>query len=233
MMPISPLLSLGLDWRCHPWHSCWVRQWLRRGSVRRTSIGFGLLIAYVLPGFSVLVAASLVVPALQVWLLGPAQHSSAIGGVLYVTAASILIGQLLNLVRWATLDQAHQLTGLQRPTWKESLLERRREAFELLVENLFRYHQFYGNLAVALPLCWVAFRASAAAVTATWGVIELPLIALEVLLIAGSRDALRRYFSRTQTLLESESAMTNGNHPKPKLSKPQPVAKPKAGSQSK
>lgn len=195
----------------------------------RSGIGFGLLIAFVLPGFTVLAALSLLFEPLQVWLLGPAGESPAVGGVLYVTAASVLIGQLLNVLRWAVLDSVFEATGIKRPTWDEQRLPERLQAFEALVENHYRYFQFYGNMALAIPIAWLAFRFSVYSGVIPHGPLELGVLVLELTLIAGSRDALRRYFLRSQTLLgKDSSAMTNGHHPKPQPPK-QPEAKtPKA-----
>lgn len=181
-----------------------------------SQIGFGLLCAYVLPGFTLLASLSLVLEPLQVWLLGSARELPAVGGVLYVTAASVLLGQLLNLLRWAFLDWIFSSTGIRRPVWDEQQLSERLQAYEFLVESHFRYFQFYGNMAIALPLSLIAVRLSAHSAWFPTGTLELATIALETTLIFGARDALRRYFSRSVILLGKDaSAMTNGSHPKP------------------
>ncbi|MEM9167928.1 MAG: hypothetical protein AAGB48_13000 [Planctomycetota bacterium] len=188
---------------------------------RRQGYGFGILIAYILPGFTLLASLSLLIPSISIWLLGPASASPAVGGVLYVTAASVLLGLLLGVTRWATLDRFHTATGITRPTWDERLLPERLAAFELLVENHFRYYEFYGNLTVGLPLAWLAFRLSEPGSTLAIGPIEAGLLIIETILFLGSRDALRVYFRRSSVLLTEEiSTMTNGNHPVPKQTKP-------------
>ena len=216
-----------LDQPDRVWHTL-TDVYRSRGSVHgKSGIGFGLLIAYVLPGFMLLAALSLVAPPLQLWLLGRADATPSVGGVLYVTAASILIGKLLNLFRWAALDTLHARMGVRRPVWDERLLPGRQQAFEMLVEQHYRYYQFYGNVFLALPLCLIAFRSSEISPLLAYGPLEGLLIVTEFALFYGSRDVLRRYYSRSALLFSDEgSAMTNGNHPKPKQNqKPEPSPK--------
>ena len=175
-----------------------------------------MFIAYVLPGFLLLASASLLVSPLQIWLLGPAPDAPSVGGVVYVTAGSILLGMVIGVIRWAVIDTLHAVTGLRRPVWNERLLPERLEAFQLLVQNHFRYYEFYGNTAVALPLAWTCLRLSPASSAIPIGLVDAGVVILTLLLIVASRDALRRYFLRSADLLGKEpAAMTNGNHPKP------------------
>lgn len=182
-----------------------------------TSRGFGLLIAYILPGFIVLIGLSTLSPAVHRWLMGSEMNDLAVGGVLYVTAASIAIGMVLNVFRWLFIDALHHATGLNKPQWDDSTLAERLSAFERLVEDHFRYYQFYGNSALALVLAFACWRASPTGQFIAAGFAELALITLEIALLAASRDALQRYYTRTSILLGQveETAMTNGSHPKP------------------
>lgn len=207
---------------CHRW---WATLTTTYSSVQNTSLrGFGLLIAYVLPGFTVLLGLATLSETLRLWLVGPESSTLAVGGVLYVTAASILVGMVLNALRWVILDMLHHATGLVRPAWNDALLTDRLSAFERLVEDHYRHYQFYGNTAIAAVFAFAAWAASDAPWPSPWP--ELALVALEFTLVAASRDALRRYYRRTGALLThlQENTMTNGSHhPKP----PQPKAEPK------
>ncbi len=144
------------------------------------------------------------------------------GGVLYVTAASIVVGMILNTLRWVLLDSLHHATGITRPAWNDALLSDHLPAFERLVEDHFRYYQFYGNTAFAAAAGFIAWRLSPAGALAPTLWPELGLLILELTLVAASRDALRRYYGRTSRLLahSREDHMTNGSHPKTKPAKP-------------
>jgi hypothetical protein len=99
------------------------------------------------------------------------------------------------------VDTLHQHTGLPRPSWDDSRLPERLEAFEALVENHFRYYQFYANSATAGAAAYAAWRCSPASAGIPLGGREAVLLALLFVFIAGSRDALRHYYRRTALLL--------------------------------
>lgn len=228
----------GLDSNLRLWHGLWKLTATQVRPVQTTSIrSFGLLIAYVLPGFVLLCGLATVFEPLQLWLLGAEPRSStlAIGGVLYVTAASVVAGMILNALRWAVIDTAHHATGLLRPVWNDALLADRLPAFERLVEDHFRYYQFYGNTALAGLFAAAAWQASPHTIGAPSLLLPVVFIVLEFTLVLASRDALRRYYRRTGVLLalsEKENVMTNGSHPKPDPKKPE-AKNPKGDKKSK
>ena len=169
---------------------------------------FGLLIAYLIPGFVALLGASLVSPSLRVWLLGQSSAGPTLGGFLFVTIASIGASMTASAVRWAVVDAFHHLTGLRRPVWDEAVLDRKLEAFNYLVENHYRYHQFYGNTFVAVLFGYVLWRISPEGRGTPAGWVEAGVLILAGVFLAGSRDALRKYFDRASRLL----AEREGHH---------------------
>ena len=66
-----------------------------------TRDNFGLLIAYLLPGFVALWGAAYHVEAVQSWLRSTAPDAPTIGGFLYATLASTALGLVISAVRWA------------------------------------------------------------------------------------------------------------------------------------
>ena len=95
---------------------------------------------------------------------------------------------------------------------------RRPAAFLALVENHYRYYQFYANSLVAGAMAYAAHfaRHSINLCQPSWP--TLGFILLELVLLAGSRDALRKYYMRVERLLgnqltlERSANMTNGFH---------------------
>lgn len=170
----------------------------------RSIDNFGLLIAYVVPGFLSLWGASYFVPTVQVWLHGTSVDSPTVGGFLYLTIASIAAGLTASTIRWAIIDTIHHRTGVQPPTWDFSLLHNSVEAFDLLVQIHYRYYQFYGNSLVALTFAYLARRASAGSWTPVmW--LDAVFIIIAIVFVAGSRDALRKYYVRTAQVLHAVS----------------------------
>lgn len=160
---------------------------------------FGLLIAYVLPGFVTLWAVALVSPAVRVWLVGSTAAGPNVSGFMYVLIASVAAGMTVSAVRWATVDWLHAVTGLVRPAWDDARLGKRLGAFEALVENHYRYYQFYANMLVALGLAYPTWCLSAGGSLfqpTDWG-----FLLVEGVFFAASRDALGRYYRRSAILL--------------------------------
>ena len=162
---------------------------------------FGYLIAYVIPGFVVVSAASRYSEAIGSWL-GVGQSASAtVGGFLYATVASVATGMIVSALRWLVLDFIHHRTGVKKPHWDFSLLQSKRAAFVSLVENHYRYYQFYGNTLVALAIT-SALPGALSGLTAMTGIVGVVMaVGLSALLFVASRDALRKYYARTGELL--------------------------------
>jgi hypothetical protein len=169
-----------------------------------TGQNFGFLIAYVLPGFVTLWGISHFSPTVAGWLLAPpgaTSSAASVGGFLYVTLASVGAGLTASTIRWALIDRLHHLTGIRRPSWDDSKLQERLGAFEALVENHYRYYQFYGNMLVAMLLLVGARMAVSGRGPTNPDLIDCGILVLAVLYWAGSRNTLRRYYTRAAFLL--------------------------------
>lgn len=160
---------------------------------------FGLLIAYVIPGFVVLWGFSYPSETIREWLQGSGAAGPSVGGAVFVLIASIACGMAANAVRWVTIDQVHHYSGLPRPSWDDSRLQEHLQAFDYLVENHFRYYQFYAAGLVAVLTAYAAWRLSGHA-DATGGA-EFGVCALAWVFLACSRNALRSYYGGTSLLL--------------------------------
>lgn len=161
---------------------------------------FGLLIAYLIPGFVALWGLSYVSQPVHAWLQGAGASGPSVGSALYVVLASVGCGMTASVFRWVTIDTFHHRTGVVRPALDESRLADRLEAFDYLVENHYRYYQFYGNSAVALAAAYVSRRAGAASAGPV-GLQELVLALVILVFLLGSRDALSKYYAGSVLLL--------------------------------
>ncbi|MBN8628654.1 MAG: hypothetical protein J0M17_24550 [Planctomycetes bacterium] len=159
---------------------------------------FGLLIAFLLPGLTVLLGAAPLTNLPHEWLFGSGTAAPTIGGFLYGTVASVLAGLTASTIRWVVIDTLHHHTGLPPPRWNFARLVARSGAFELLIQAHYRYYQFYANMVVALTFV-LAARKSAA--PASPDGVDAAMVALIGLFFAGSRDTLRKYYGRVEQLL--------------------------------
>ena len=166
---------------------------------------FGLLIAYLLPGFICLWGVSHFSPTVQSWLGAATQDAPTLGGFLYVTVASIGAGLTASTVRWLLIDTLHHWTGIRAPSWDFSKLQRNVAAFQMLVEIHYRYYQFYGNGFIAIIFAWTLRRVSIGFLSGGWGLFDVGSLVVSLVLLAGSRDTLRKYYARTTGFLDSSS----------------------------
>lgn len=114
-----------------------------------SNANFGPLIAYLLPGATVLLGFSEFSATLRTWFAAAPSDAPSIGGFLYLTAAALAAGMVVSAVRWAVVDTLHSYTGLPMPALEFSRLGRNVEAFSLLIEIHYQHYQFYANMLVA------------------------------------------------------------------------------------
>ena len=162
---------------------------------------FGLLIAFLLPGFVALWGVSYVSEAVRQWFGAPPDSAPSVGGFLYVTLASVMAGLTVSTVRWIAIDSIHHLTGIARPAWDFSRLQENVAAFDMLNEFYYRYYQFYSNMVVAIV--FAEFMRHWSPATGFWSLdaIDGGGAALVIVFLAGSRDSIAKYYNRTGQLL--------------------------------
>lgn len=164
---------------------------------------FGLVIAYLLPGFAALWGLSYLDAGVANWLALPESQSPSIAGFLYSTVASIAVGLTVSTVRWLLIDPLHHATGIRAPSWDFSGLGDRVSAFEVLLDIHYKYYQFYANMLVSLAWtygCWrYAHPAGSLRAEASYGM-------LTVVFFLASRDTLKKYYQRTGQLLRTASS---------------------------
>lgn len=166
---------------------------------------FGLLIAYVLPGFVALWGVSVVSAPVRVWLVGTGSDGPSAAGVVYVFLLSIGAGMTASVIRWALLDTVLHQSGLRRPAMDFSRLNQHLQAFDRLVEHHYQYYQFYGNTLIAALAAYPTWRAIDLDGRAVSTSADLVFIILELFFAAGARDALRNFYARAGQLLGSAS----------------------------
>lgn len=163
---------------------------------------FGLVIAFLLPGFLCLWGLSFSSTEIAAWLAkAGTDKAPSVGGFLYATLASLALGLLLSAVRWLVLDHVHLWTGVHKPTIDYSELKDsdKLAAFNAVVENHYRYYQYYSNTLVGIIIAFLVYlvRGPACPSLSAW----LSVVAILVALFLGSRDALGKYQSRAESVL--------------------------------
>ena len=169
-----------------------------------TNDNFGPLIAYLVPGATVLLGLSQFSPTLQTWFAATPADAPTIGGFLYLTVASLAAGMTVSAIRWAVVDTIHGLTGLPLPPLDFSRLGQNVEAFRLLIRIHYEHYQFFSNMGVATAIAYVFYRVKLGGILPL-GWLDAAFVVGEFIFIATSRDTLRKYYRRTSGLLGVDS----------------------------
>ncbi len=164
---------------------------------------FGLVIAYLLPGFVALWGVSYFSPTVDAWISASQPNAPTVAGFMYVTLASLAAGVTVSAVRWAIIDHLHHATGIVPPAWKFANLEGKLQGYLTLIENHYRYYQFYSNMFVAGAFAYFAYMFSDGLQSTHHMSATVAFLFVEMVLFAGSRDTLRKYYTRSQQLLNS------------------------------
>jgi hypothetical protein len=122
---------------------------------------------------------------------------------MYVLIASLGAGMAAGAVRWAVIDTIHHHTGLCPPKLDFGKLEKRLAAFYAVVDNHYRYYQFYSNTLIALVFVHLAYRFGGHGPHPLVGWKDGVFVLLILVFGAASRDALRRYYARAEEMLGS------------------------------
>lgn len=168
-----------------------------------SSENFGLLIAYILPGLVALGGIAPFSPTVQSWMQTTPPNAPTVAGLFYVTLASMAVGLIISTVRWAVVDRVYHALGVTEPTWDFSRFAGRVDAFGALVENHYRYYQFYANMLVALAFTYLVRRLGGGFTNQPLGWVDVGYLSLAVVLVIGSRDTLRKYYVRAGALLQA------------------------------
>ena len=146
--------------------------------IKPESIDFGVVIAFLAPGFVAFKALSSVSPMASEWLNLSAHGQQNLGVFLFVGLASLSLGLAVSGVRALLLDYVffRLLDARQPPVdWKKV-----KDAALLITvrDGYYRYFQFYGNVAVAVAALLLAFRGSFRWQLLCWGGVAVSMLLL-------------------------------------------------------
>jgi hypothetical protein len=168
------------------------------------SASFGLAIAFIAPGVVGLWGLSLHLPTVRAWF-GATEAEATSAGFLFVLVASLAVGLTLSGIRQELLDKVvfDRLMGRPRPATDEMKLTdpNSLRALQYVAENLYRYYQFYSNMAVAVLFAYAAWIIQSWE-WSWWRTGGLALLAAVILALVRSAWYSRgRYFDALQQIL--------------------------------
>jgi hypothetical protein len=167
-----------------------------------SATSFGYLIAFLLPGIFGLYALRSWSPQVGVLLQPILQANASVGPSFIFLVVAIGIGVCLSGVRFFILER-----GVYRKYCLDEKLyvgmdEKRLAIHRAIVEEHYRYHQFYGNCAIALI---ILFAGSLWHLHANWSCGQIlgwtvAFIAFLLLLERSAKDAFTKYIKKCNNL---------------------------------
>jgi hypothetical protein len=170
-----------------------------------SSSTFGYVIAYLLPGFLAIYALSIWYSPLRSVFESFATAESTAGIFFLVLLGALLIGVELMAFRWVLFDcwlcRRHRLKPID---FEKLSTNENMNAFQIIVDQHYRYHQFWGALTLVLPFVfWGAARQQGIALYSIGTIVVVIVAAIfEVVTVCAALDAYRNYVARARAILK-------------------------------
>jgi hypothetical protein len=158
---------------------------------------FGLMIAFLVPGFLAVWAISSLDPVAGGWIGTASQQQTTIGGFLFVVLASLGIGVFISGIR-SVLEGMILNPG---PNIDERNRREHESVYKDLRDQHYRFYQFHGNTAISLALAYMILLGRDrvnAAVTIAW-------LLAEIVLLFNAAKQIRAYRAKCLKLLGTYS----------------------------
>ena len=170
-----------------------------------TTTSFGLLITYLLPGLACLICVSFWLPPFQEMLRSFVKSDSDVGSFLFVLLVSLILGLVLNAIRWAVYEKMFlRKRHLPSHYFAEISKNDRLLAVHTTIDENFRYHQFYGNLSLVLPAFGFAMLTRISVTHGPLALLSVVLASLfiEVVVVCIAVAAFVRFLGRSKSIME-------------------------------
>lgn len=185
-----------------------------------TATSFGLIVAYLLPGLVGLYGLSFWFPPIAATFATFLTAESSVGLFFLVVLASLAVGMLAHGIRWIVFEVWCSGTDqrLEASLFANLAGERKLAAFRTAVDEIYRYHQWWGGIAVTGPVLFIgwmnspdAAQTGAARSVSLW----IAFLALEALVIFAAWRVWNFYIARLRCILKGEETMSGVGVPVP------------------
>jgi hypothetical protein len=170
-----------------------------------TSTSFGLVIAFFLPGlaafYSLCYWSSPIDQLFKTFLT----TESNVGLFLLVVAAAVIIGLQITLVRWLLFEIWLCRSKKLEPSFfkKLSTDEKYLIAFRAVVDEHYRYHQFWGGICIVIPVLVVGWLRESWNTLTLWQIVLTIIVFISGELLTGwaAASAYQLYSTRAKEIL--------------------------------
>ena len=164
-----------------------------------TSTSFGYVIAFILPGLLGLYGLALWFSGIDTLLKPALSPETTIGPSFFLLFCALTLGLLLSSARYFVFElwlcKAHKFPGTM---FRELRKNGNLIAFTAVVEQHYRYHQFYGGCSLAMFILfprWMCNHWSELGCLKGWGFIAFFAL-FQAMVIQSARDAFIKYVTR-------------------------------------
>ncbi len=165
-----------------------------------SATSFGLMIAYFIPGLIVLVSAAKWIPQIEKMFLALTTANSSLGLTVLMVMLAVPVGLFIAFFRMVVFELLLRRWLKQVSfDWKELSQGDSLGFFRAAIDENYRYYQFYGGIAVVLPLLFVAWGSSIFPVS-NW-IFKCGIYAgIEAIAVWSAIDAFVRFRQKTESL---------------------------------
>ena len=168
----------------------------------KLGLNFGLVIAYLIPGFSATYALAPHVKAIDA-LLGGSERVPSANAVVPLILMAVAVGIIINAISEVAIRPLIHRSGVKQPKVDtEKLTSEGRRRYDRMIENHFRYHQFFSNMLVSVLLLgpvWLLWPLHNNILRNA----SLPMVVVALFLTA--RKALFHFYTGRSTLSDEDS----------------------------
>ena len=168
-----------------------------------TSTSFGLAVAYLLPGLAGFYSLSFWFPIVRGVFERFSGSQIPFGFVMLVILVSLIVGLQLSAFRFFIFEFWLKRKFGPEASVFANLTEDRSNGVRLAIDEAYRYHQFWGGMAIvqlALPFGYA--RQSAPTTPCGWVGFLVCLVVLEAITISAAISAFIRYAKRLKAILK-------------------------------
>lgn len=162
-----------------------------------TSTSFGYLIAFLLPGIFGLYALTYWFPQSEVILQPVLKADATVGPSAVFLIIAVGMGLCISALRFFMFEKflcrKHHLPA---DVFAVLTAENRLTAFKAVVDEHYRYHQFYGGCATAVLILFAGWAYHHRTLNCEMVYIFIGFVLLELLLGSSARDSFIRYIDR-------------------------------------
>jgi len=135
---------------------------------------------------------------------------SDFGSILNVIVLSLILGLILNAIRWALYEQCFlRKSRLSSGHFRNLTDDESIRAIEGTIDENFRYHQFYGSSSLIVPLFLIYIFSITFPLNmfTFWSVINIFLVCaafllLEIVIVFASVTSFLRYVNRSISIMK-------------------------------